>query len=154
MAVDRTTLLFFDAAALVAAAGRPAGGSGFLLSLVERQLLAGVASHGILVEAERNIRTKLPPAALGRFQELLRRGALMVTPLPPPAAVQQYVDAVGQKDAHVVAAALTVGAAFLITLDQPLARGIAAAGVPIRALTPGEFIRTELPSHPDYSTLR
>ena len=154
MAVDSTTLLFFDAAALVAAAGRPTGGSGFLLSLVERRLLAGGISPGVLLEAERNIRTKLPPEAWHRFHAMLLRTPLTVTPLPPPTVVGRYVDIVGEKDAHVVAAALRLGALFLITLDQPLARRLAATALPIRPLSPGEFIRTKLPTHPDYATLR
>jgi hypothetical protein len=68
------------------------------------------------------------------------------------AAVSQPV--LAEKDAHVLAAALSVQAPFLITLDQRLAAAINQANLPIRALSPGEFITTELPTHPAYPVMR
>ena len=152
--IDRTTLLFFDASSLVAAAGRPVGGSGFLLSLVRRQLLVGAISGPVIEEAERNIRAKMRPEAFTRFQELLHVTSLRITRLPDEAAVRRFYNLVGEKDAHVIAAALTARAAYLITLDHPLAERISGSGLPIQALTPGVFITTVLPTHPEYPVMR
>ena len=48
MPIDHQTLLFFDASWLIAAAGSPTGGSGFLLARCARHLLRG-APFGYLV---------------------------------------------------------------------------------------------------------
>ena len=153
MTIDRDTLLFFDAACLIAAAGRPAGGSGFLLSIVGRGLLAGAVSNPVLSETERNILAKLPDAH-AEYLRLVSATPLRVAPAPTEAERQQYAWMVNDKDAHVVAAAVAVGAAFLITHDQALADEVNAAGLPFQALAPGEFIRQFLPLHSDYPTLR
>lgn len=153
MTIDRSTLLFFDASCLIAAAGSPSGGSGFLLSLCSRGLLRAAVSHPVLIEAERNIRLKLSGAALTTFHRVILLTPWQLVPLPatiPP----YYQSLVGSKDAHVLAAAIGSQAAFLLTLDQPLAQRVNQAQLPLRALSPGEFITTELPQHPDYPTVR
>lgn len=83
MRIDRDTLVFFDASCLVAAAGSPTGGSGFLLSLCARRLLRGAISHMVLLEAEHSIQAKLSPLVLSHFHELLQVVPLVVTPVPP-----------------------------------------------------------------------
>jgi len=62
----------------------------------------------------------------------------------------QYAEIVGPKDAHVVVAAVHGEAAFLVTLDRKhLANDrVRAAGLPLAALTPGEFIRLILADQP------
>jgi hypothetical protein len=49
--IDRHTLLFLDASPLIAAAGSPAGGPGFLLSLCARGYLKAAVSQPVLLEA-------------------------------------------------------------------------------------------------------
>ncbi len=154
MAIDRTTLLFFDASCLIAAVGSPAGGSGFLLSLCRRGLLAGAASHPVLLEAERNIADKLGIDALARFHHLLLTTPLAVIPVPTHADRRRYWPAINEKDDHVVAAAIAAHAPFLVTLDKGLAAEVNGAGLPIAALSPGDFIRGLLPTHPDYPAAR
>jgi hypothetical protein len=66
MTFDAETRLFFDASCLIAAAGSPSGGSGFVLSLCQRSLLRGAISPPVLIEARRNVRDKLGPEALER----------------------------------------------------------------------------------------
>ena len=59
MTLTRDSLLFFDATCLIAAAGSPSGGSGFLLSVCQSGFLNAFSSRSVLVEAERNITAKL-----------------------------------------------------------------------------------------------
>jgi hypothetical protein len=59
MTIDRNTLLFFDSTCLIAAAGSPSGGSGFLLSLCARGFLKTAVSQPVLLEAQRNIQENL-----------------------------------------------------------------------------------------------
>lgn len=154
MRIDATTLVFFDASCLVAAAGRPTGGAGYVLSLCSRDLLRGAVSHPVLVEAERNIRRRLPPPALTTYHELLMTTTVVVVPIPDALDQRGYVGIAGEKDAHVVVAAVAAGAPFLLTLDKPLARRVNEAGLSPRALSPGEFINGVLPQHINAGRLR
>ena len=150
MIVDNTTLLFFDASCLIAAAGSPSGGSGFLLSLCGRDLLQAAVSQPVLLEAERNIAAKLGPVALETYHRLVVVTPMTIVSLPPPAEQRQYRDIAGEKDEHVVAAAIVGEADFLLTLDKKLEERVNAANLPIRALSPGDFIKTVLVQHIEY----
>ena len=154
MRIDRETFLFFDASCLIAAAGSPSGGSGFLLSLCARGLLRAAVSQPVLLEAERNVMAKLDGRALAVYRRWLSLIPMVIAPVPSDAQRQRYHQTVNEKDEHVVVATIAVGAPFLLTLDQPLAEEVRRAKLPIRACSPGEFIKKMLPQHVDYSTLR
>jgi predicted nucleic acid-binding protein len=154
MTIDRETLLFFDASCLIAAAGSPSGGSGFLVSLCQRGLLRGAVSQPVLLEAERNIRKKRGLMELETYHRLIALTPLLLVPLPPSARRRPYAALVGEKDEHVLAAAIEGRAPLLITLDVKLAERVNRATLPTRALSPGEFIKTLLPEHADYPRLR
>lgn len=154
MSIDENTLLFFDASCLIAAAGSPTGGSGFLLSLCGREFLGGTVSQLVLLEAEHNIQAKLGPQVLGQYHHLLQIIPLTVAPVPMPNPGEPWLKHVNAKDVHVIAAALAVGADYLLTLDQKLRAEVDAASLPLDALTPGDFIRNVLPTHEDYPHMR
>jgi predicted nucleic acid-binding protein len=154
MTIDRTTLLFFDASCLIAAAGSPQGGSGFLLSLCQRGLLRGAISQPVLLETERNLHKKHGPAELETYHRLIALTPLTLVPLPPRPERQRYAALVGDKNEHVLAAALECQAPFLLTLDVKLADRVNHAILPTRALSPRDFITTILPEHADYPKVR
>ena len=72
----------------------------------------------------------------------------------PRAQRQRFAEVVGEKDEHVLAAAIESGAAFLITLDKPLERGVNQSSLPIRAISPRDFITSVLPEHDNYPSVR
>lgn len=148
--IDRSTLLFFDASCLIAAAGSPTGGSGFLLSLCARKFLRGVVSQAVLLEAERNVQAKLGEDALRQYHALLRLVPLRLVAVPPLSSAAPWRTIVNGKDAHVMTAALAAGAPFLLTLDKKLAEQVNQTGLLVQALSPGDFIRSVLPTHADY----
>ena len=154
MIIDDSTLLFFDASCLIAAAGSPTGGSGFLLSLCARNLLRGAVSQAVLLEAERNIRAKLSLHALNAYHELLQVVPFTLASVPHVSTQAAWLQTINAKDTHVVASALVVDAPYLITLDRGLAEEIGRAKLTLQALIPGEFIRTVLPHHVRYPSLR
>lgn len=156
MPIDHSTLLFFDASALIAAAGSPRGGSGFLLELCQRGFLKAAVSHPVLVEAERNVREKLKnhTHALPNYFELLIHTPFEIASVPLRRDRARYVRAAGEKDEHVLAAAVASGAPFLVTLDQPLETSVNAEDFGLRALPPGAFIKNYLPLHPDFRRMR
>ena len=154
MSIDQDTLLFFDASCLIAAAGSPTGGSGFLLSLCARELLSGAISHVVLLEAEHNIQAKLSANVLEQYHDLLQVIPLTVAPVPSLDSEDGWTQHVNPKDLHVIGAALAVDSEYLVTLDQKLIVEVNQANLAMRALTPGEFIRTVLPTHDEYPRLR
>lgn len=154
MSSDATALLFFDASCLIAAAASPSGGSGFLWSLSERGLLSVAVSQAVLAETETNLLAKFPPAALARHRLQRTRISLVVAAVPPLDVTPRRYPMINAKDEHVAAAALAIHAACILTLDQPLAIEINAADLGLRALSPGEFIKTVLPPHPAFERLR
>jgi predicted nucleic acid-binding protein len=52
---------------------------------------------------------------------------------------------------HVVVAALEVRASFLLTLDKRLAVEVNQTNLRLKALTPGDFIKTVLITHVEYA---
>ena len=82
MAIGRETPFFVDASCLIAAAGSPTGGSAFILRQCQRGLLRAIVSAPVCDEAERNVRTKLPSAAMAGYLDLLRISGLEMVPEP------------------------------------------------------------------------
>jgi hypothetical protein len=54
----------------------------------------------------------------------------------------------------VAAAAIAAKAPYLLGLDRPFLREVEAAPIAIQGFTPGAFITTVLPTHPDAARLR
>jgi len=154
MRIDRDTLVFFDASCLIAAAGSPTGGSGFLLSLCARRLLRGAISHIVLLEAEHNIQAKLSPLVLSHFHELLQVVPLVVAPVPPRSSEKGWTQHVNAKDVHIVCATLSIECDYLLTLDQNLVEEISHTAFAMDAISPRDFIRTILPSHEEIAKVR
>jgi predicted nucleic acid-binding protein len=154
MIIDRTTQIFFDASCLIAAAGSPHGGSGFLLSLCARQFLRGAVSQLVLLEAERNLQAKLGQPVLYQLHHLLQTTPFEVAAVPIVSPLAEWRQSINAKDTHVIAAALTAKVSFLLTLDQRLIAEVNQASLPLQALVPGTFIKDMLPFHAEYPSLR
>ena len=94
------------------------------------------------MEAERNIRGKLPRVALLRFFQELARLTPQVEPEPSPEEIELHTHLLPPKDAPVLAAAVKDRASFLVTLDRHHFRSetMTQANLPITILTPGEFL--------------
>lgn len=154
MTIDRNTLVFFDSSCLIAAAGSPSGGSGFLLSLCARGYLKAAVSQPVLLEAQRNIQAKLGEEAMKRYHNLLAVVPFSLASLPNKTELKRLGKMINRKDVHVVAAALEVHAPFLLALDKGLVLEVNRVNLGIQALSPGDFIKTVLPSHVDYPSAR
>ena len=143
MSAEGKRIVFLDASVLVAAAGSPSGGSALVIEVCGGQRFAAACSQRVLSEAQINIRGKLPAEAMVRFYQFL--AALSPALVPPATAVEEakYAAWVAPKDAHVIAAAVQSGAAFLLSLDRKhlVNDEVRSAGLPLQVLTPGEFIQ-------------
>ena len=154
MTIDHNTLVFFDSSCLIAAAGSPSGGSGFLLSLCSRGFLKAAVSQPALLEAQSNIQAKFGNEAVKRFQIFLAIVPFSLAALPEKTELKRLGKLINKKDVHIVAAALEIHALFLLALDKGLVLEVNEANLGIQALSPGDFIKTILPSHGDYKSAR
>ena len=102
-----------------------------------------VLTARVFLEARTNIAEKFGEEELIRFyQQLAGLDPEMVSP-PTPERLAQCAFLVGEKDAHVLAAALECSAGYLLTLDRRhlITSAIQAAGLPVSIVTPGDFLR-------------
>lgn len=89
-----------------------------------------------------NIAEKFGEPELLRFYQQLAGVEPEMVPPPSAEGVVRCAPLVGEKDAHVLAAALACGAAYLLTLDRRhlMTPAVQSAGLPLRVVTPGDFL--------------
>ena len=135
--------LFIDASVFIAAAGSPEGGSSFVLELCKRGHFRALCTKLVLLEAERNIHRKLGAGALLRFYQGLAELDPTLEAPPTPEEITSCEPIVGEKDAHVLAAALKSGADVLLTLDRRhfMTEKVRDARLGLKIATPGDFLR-------------
>ncbi len=121
----------------------PGGGSALLLECCRKGLVEGIVSRLILLEAERNIRKKLPPSALNRFHRILEEISLHVVAPPTPEEVRLYQGLIHEKDAPILAAAIASRATHLVTLDQRhfMTEKLRKAHLLLSIVTPRDFFQ-------------
>ena len=141
------TLVFLDASVLVAACRSPSGGSALAMEVCRGRRFRAALSARVLLEARVNIAEKFGEAELVRFyQQVAALEPEMVAP-PSQERIEECIPLTTQKDAHVLAAALVCGAAYLLTLDRRhlITAAIQSAGLPVRVMPPGDFLKEIAP---------
>jgi predicted nucleic acid-binding protein len=137
-----TPKLFVDASVFIAAAASPTGGSAAVLKLGQRRRVRLFGSRLVLIEAERNIRLKLPQEILRQFY--IQIGSIDLKLVKPPNAdeITAARAIVAEKDAHVLAAAVKGRVNVLVTLDRKhLLTDTVRRASPIPIQTPGDFLQ-------------
>lgn len=106
-----------------------------------RRFRAALSSK-VLLEARVNIAEKFGELELLRFYHQLARLEPEMVPPPSSEGLVRCGPLVGEKDAHVLAAALACDAAYLLTLDRRhlITPAVQSAGLPLRVVTPGDFL--------------
>ena len=133
--------VFLDATCWIAAAGSAAGGSSAIILLAQELLLVLLTSQAVLTEAERNIRAKMPPAALQRFYALLDTTQIEVSEPTTREEEERWAEVTVEKDRHVLAAALKTKADVLVSLDQRhLLNATVQAAFPLPVQDTKEFL--------------
>lgn len=140
---SRRTLVFLDACVLVAASRSPAGGSAVALDVCRGRRFRAAITARVLLEARVNIARKFTEAELVRFYQQLAGLDPEMVPGPPPERVAECLLLTGEKDAHVLAAALDCGASYLLTLDRRhvVTTEVQSAGLPVKLVAPGGFLK-------------
>ncbi len=108
--------VFFDTSALIAGSHSRTGAAFALLQLAGLGVIDGRISPEVRIEAERNVRAKLPaalPALRVLIDEVLVTGATLA-----PAELAVAHDWAHEKDRPILAAALAQDCRYLVTLNE------------------------------------
>ena len=140
---QKQTLLFLDASVMVSASHSPSGGSSLIIEVCQGGMFRAVLSSKVILEARVNIAEKFGETELLRFYQQLAGLEPEIVPPSSSERLAQCTTIVGEKDAHVLAAALDCGADYLLTLDRRhlITTVVLNAGLPLRVITPGEFLK-------------
>lgn len=133
--------VFLDTSALIAGIVSPTGAAREVLRLAEARVIELVVSRQVVIEAERNVASKLP-LLLDDHHLLLRHLAPVVVEDPPHGAAQEAARVIHRNDAPILAAARIAAVDYLVTWntrDFLTERVRDWASFPV--LTPGEFLR-------------
>ena len=129
--------VFVDADVLFAGAAAPDryGASLVVLRLAELTLIQAVASQQVIVEAERNLGTKLAKA-LPTFRLIVDR-CLHWVPDPKPVELAPYAGLADPKDLPILVAALRERCPWLVTFNV---RHYQPSHPDVAVVRPGEFV--------------
>lgn len=134
--------VFVDTNVLIAGIASVSGASGTLLDLCEAGIVQMVISRQVVIEADRNVSSKLP-GLVEPFRRFMLDLAPLMTEEPSAASLEKCKGLVDPKDVAILAAALDAEVDFLITLDK---KHFLKASIPqalgIKVLSPGEFLRS------------
>jgi predicted nucleic acid-binding protein len=138
----RRTIVFLDACVLMTAAHSPSGGSALVIEVCKGRRFKAAVSIKVILEARVNIIEKFGEADLIRFYQQLAEMEPEIVQEPAPDVVERYAQITVRKDAHVLAAAVQSGAAYLLTLDRQhlINPKVQAAMSPLKIMPPGEFV--------------
>jgi predicted nucleic acid-binding protein len=131
--------VFADANILIAAAGSRQGASRAVLNLAEMGLIRLVVSRQVLLEAERNLRLKLP-TGLPLLAEWLSYLNLEVVADPPSEAFIRWFGVIEAKDAPILEAAVAAQVDYFLTLNTKDFTPEVATAADLTILTPAQFV--------------
>jgi predicted nucleic acid-binding protein len=133
--------VFLDTSALIAGIASLTGAAREVLRLAEMNIIDIVVSRQVLVEADRNISSKLNEL-LSDYRDYIKGLSPELVDDPSPEEIKRYSSLINKDDAPVLAAAELSGADYLITWDRKhFISSRLKARVKIRILTPGEFLQ-------------
>jgi predicted nucleic acid-binding protein len=133
--------VFLDTSALIAGIASSTGSAREILRLAELELIEIEMSRQVIVEADRNIETKLPDM-LYEYREFIKLLAPLLVDDPSRNDIKKYLDLIDPDDAPILAATKLSGVDFLITWDKKhfLKKDIKPVA-DMKICSPGEFLK-------------
>ena len=140
------TRVFLDANIYFCGFFSKEGASAVILKLARRKKLNLIASHLVLLEADRNLRRKTTRKTVKAFHRFLKETKIEVVPPPEDKILKRYESYIHPKDVPVLTAACEAKAQYLITLDRKhfLRDEVLSCAHKIKILTPGDFLHLYL----------
>ncbi len=139
--------LFLDSSVILAASGNSQGGSSKIFELALKGRVVLFTSRLAIMEAERNIREKLPLAAFTRFQLVFATYPLTIVNEPSEVFEKKVGKFIYRKDAAILAAAINSKTDYLLTFNRKhfFTQKVETFALKhhLKISTPGEFIMEE-----------
>lgn len=134
--------VFLDSSVLVAACASKKGASSLILGYCRVGKLQGYISLEVIGEARKNVGLKLNEIGKSRLKYFLRFANLFLVPPPLPEEIVKCEKYINEKDAPILAAAISSPTSFLITLGRKhfLNPKVKRFAKPLVIVTPGEFV--------------
>jgi putative PIN family toxin of toxin-antitoxin system len=140
MADNKKFRVFLDTSALIAGIASVKGSAREILRLAELNIIDIVVSRQIIVEADRNIESKLHKM-LADYREYIKILSPEMVNDPPTEEIKKYASVINNDDAPILAAAELSGADYLVTWDRAhFISNRVKESVQVRVVIPGEFL--------------
>jgi len=139
--------IFLDSNVIISGLFSDKGAPRIILDLLCLNLpvLVGMTGQYNIIEIERNIKKKMP-GVLSLYNEYLPKLNLELIPLPPLKKIRDLSGHISDKDAPVLASAITGKVDFLVTGDKKdFVRPSKKGNYPFKIVTPSEFLEKILP---------
>lgn len=133
--------VFLDTSALIAGIASSKGAARAVLQLAEIGLIEVFVSKQVIVEADRNIETKLNEM-IDEYRKFMGILAPVLVDDPSQKEVKKFSSIIHPDDAPILASAVNAGVDFLVTWDR---KHFTRKNISIRSnmkiVTPGEFLK-------------
>lgn len=138
---SKTLKVFLDTSALIAGIASAKGAARELLRLAELNIINIVVSKQVIVEADRNIESKLNEL-LADYREYIKVLSPELVNDPSQKEIKKYASMINKDDAPILTAAELSGADYLVTWDKKhFISDSVKKRVKVRIVTPGEFLK-------------
>jgi putative PIN family toxin of toxin-antitoxin system len=135
--------VFLDSSVIISACASSVGASRLILEAVIERRITSHVSRVILRECERNLSKKFSKKELLFFYQWVGEAPVVLEELPAEEELDKLRGLIASKDVHVLATAVLARVDLLVTLDKRhfLSPKIKKAKLPLRIVTPGEFVK-------------
>lgn len=137
--------IFIDTSVILAASKSKSGGSSYVLMLCRKGVIKGHVSRYVVYEAKTKSTTLLTQKEKMRLNFLVLQCNLEIVNEPSEKEIQKYTQFIEKKDAPILAAAKSVGAHYLLTLNTKdfMKERVRKCMRPIQIATPKELLQKE-----------
>ncbi|MDO8283323.1 MAG: PIN domain-containing protein [Thermodesulfovibrionia bacterium] len=141
MGNNRKLRIFLDTSALIAGIVSSKGAAREILRLAEADIIDVVISKQVIVEADRNIASKLTHM-LADYRKYMKALSPELVHDPSAQDIQKYARLINKDDAPILTAAELSGSDYLVTWDKKhFISANVKKGVTVQIVTPGEFLK-------------
>ncbi len=138
---NRKIKVFLDTSALIAGIASIKGAAREILRLAEINMIDIVVSRQVIIEADRNIESKLNDM-LADYREYMKILSPELVNDPSPKEIKKYASLINKDDAPILAAADLSRTDYLVTWDKKhFISDRVKNKVRVRVVTPGEFLK-------------
>jgi putative PIN family toxin of toxin-antitoxin system len=133
--------VFLDTSTVIAGIASSSGAAKEVINLAEMRLITIYISRQVIIEADRNIKSKLPEM-LKELRAFIKILSPVLVDDPTTEEIKKYSSCINQNDAPILSAAISSGADYLVTWDKKhFIKKRSSFAVNIKIVTPGEFLQ-------------